>query len=82
MVPTFQVVRGESLSLRAANRAITALIRTIGFGIPASVQECPPGAEIVTRNRRLPSASVTATSCPAPSKTMFAAIRFRQSDSW
>src|ERR1035438_5080482 len=39
----------------------------IGFGVPKSLQECPPGPRAITSKRRLPRASATTVSEPAPS---------------
>ena len=50
----------------------------IGLGVPASVQEWPPGPVTVMRKRRLPRARVTTVLFPLPSRAMAAAIRSRQ----
>ena len=49
----------------------------MGLGVPASVQEWPPGPVTVTRKRRLPRARVTTVLVPPPSRAMAAAMRSR-----
>ena len=49
----------------------------MGLGVPASVQEWPPGPVMVTRKRRLPRARVTTAEVPLPSRAMAAAMRLR-----
>ncbi len=78
--PGLSVVRGalpaaSGFSVgRSASCAIPRLSSVMGFGVAASVHEWPPGPEIVTRNRRLPSARVTAAAVPDPSSATAAAI--------
>ena len=49
MVPIFSVVRGEAGKATSLMAAIARLSTTIGFGVPASVHEWPPGPRTVTR---------------------------------
>ena len=46
----------------------------MGLGAPKSLQECPPGPRTITSKRRLPKASATIVSAPAPSSTRLYAI--------
>ena len=68
MWPTLMVVRGL-----VGRRSLVSLVRArlrvrMGLGVPASVQEWPPGPVMVTRRRRLPRARVTTVLVPPPSR--------------
>src|SRR5215831_21319027 len=54
---------------------------TIGLGAPKSLHECPPGPRTIISKRRLPSASATIVSEPAPSITTLDEIESFHSDS-
>ena len=75
IVPRFSVVRGSSGSGVWASAASAEARAAMGLGVPASVKLWPPGPLMVTWKRRLPRAWVTAESAPAPSRTMWAAMR-------
>ena len=77
MWPTLRVVAGSVGSLRAAIWVRAWLSRRMGLGVPASIQEWPPGPVMVTRKRRLPRARVTTAEWPLPSRAMAAAMRLR-----
>ena len=79
MWPTLMVVWGSAGSLRAAIWVRAWLSRRMGLGVPASVQEWPPGpVMVVTRKWRLPMARVTTgVELPLPSSAMAATMRLR-----
>jgi len=80
MKPGLKVLRGVSPDGVAneaspARAAMPRLRIVIGLGVSASLHEWPPGPFTVTRNRRLPSARVTATPVPEPSRARAAPMR-------
>src|SRR6266404_9172129 len=78
ITPTLNVVLGVP---GTGVRLKTSIVRDrtiIGLGAPKSLHEGPPGPRTITSKRRLPSASATTVSAPAPSTTMLYAIAFFQ----
>ena len=69
ITPMLKVVFGVAGTGVAVNVSIALARITIGLGAPKSLHECPPGPRTITSNRRLPSASATIVSAPAPSST-------------
>src|SRR4051794_40232014 len=74
MTPMLNVVLGVLGTVVAVNASIALARITIGFGAPKSLQEWPPGPRTITSKRRLPKASATIVSQPAPSRTRLHAI--------
>src|SRR5450631_2251727 len=69
ITPILNVVFGV-VGTGVAVKVSIALARiTIGLGAPKSLHECPPGPRTITSKRRLPRASATIVSAPAPSST-------------
>ena len=69
ITPTLNVVLGEDGTGVCANACTARASTTMGLGAPKSLQECPPGPRTMTSKRRLPRASATMVSEPAPSST-------------
>ena len=69
ITPMLNVVLGMLGTVVALKVSIAFARITMGLGAPKSLHECPPGPRTITSNRRLPSASATIVSAPAPSST-------------
>src|SRR5579872_6400439 len=74
ITPILKVVFGTEGTVVAVNVSIALARITMGLGAPKSLQECPPGPRTITSKRRLPRASATIVSAPAPSSTKLYAI--------
>ena len=69
MTPMLKVVFGVVGTGVAVNISIALAKITMGLGAPKSLHEWPPGPRTMTSKRRLPKASATMVSAPAPSST-------------
>ena len=76
ITPILNVVLGAVGTVVAAKVSMALPKITIGLGAPKSLHECPPGPRTMTSKRRLPKASATIVSAPAPSSTSVWAIEF------
>ncbi len=62
-------ITGKKLDQEKLRAWMARASTTMGLGVPKSLHECPPGPRTITSKRRLPSASATIVSAPAPSST-------------
>src|SRR5713226_4663936 len=69
ITPMLKVVLGDEGTGVSVNASMARASTRIGLGAPKSLQECPPGPRTMTSKRRLPRASATIVSDPAPSST-------------
>ena len=67
ITPTLNVVFGDAGTGVWLKTRMARASAMIGLGAPKSLQEWPPGPRTITSKRRLPSASATTVSDPAPS---------------
>src|SRR5579872_5090649 len=81
ITPILNVVFGDDETRVCEKRWIARPRTTIGLGAPKSLHECPPGPRTVISKRRLPRASATMVSVPAPSSTRLETIESFHSDS-
>src|ERR1700731_7664 len=69
MTPMLNVVLGDAGTGVCVHTSMARERAMIGLGAPKALQEWPPGPRTITSKRRLPRASATTVSAPAPSTT-------------